>query len=292
MSLFDAPRTLIIDGGLSTQVERHGVNVNDPLWTARVLLDQPEVITAAHRDFIDAGADVVISSSYQVSRAGFSAAGLSERQADDALLASVRLAREASNTGTLVAASVGPYGAITHDGAEYRGRYGISPEDLVDFHRERLAVLAQAQPDLFAIETVPDADELDALAEAMPNDGDIPAWVSLTFRDAEHLWSGHSITDAIARAQRIPGVVALGVNCTDPAFVSSIVHAMSQQTDLPVVVYPNAGGVWNAATSTWSDPPVDLAAHVREWISLGARAVGGCCGTDAERVRAIAAAAS
>lgn len=288
--MFASNDTLIIDGGLSTQVERHGVNVNDPLWTARVLLEQPQVISAAHRDFVEAGADILISSSYQVSRAGFIAAGLTAQQADAALTASVRLARNASGPDTVVAASVGPYGAITHDGAEYRGRYGLSRTELAQFHRERMSILAEAQPDLFAIETIPDADELDALADAMPVDSEIPAWVSLTFRDAQHLWSGHTISDAIARAQHIPGVQALGVNCTDPAFVSEIVRTMKEQADLPVVVYPNAGGVWDAQTSTWSQPPADLAAYVQEWSEAGAQGIGGCCGTDAAAVRLIAAA--
>jgi len=287
---FDASRTLIIDGGLSTQVESHGVNVNDPLWTARVLLERPDIIAAAHRDFVEAGADVLITSSYQISSQGFEAAGLTRFDAHRALAESVAVARSAANPNTIIAASVGPYGAISHDGAEYRGRYGITPHELTSFHKERIDVLIDAGPDLLALETIPDADELDALADAL--DGSIPCWVSVTASDADTLWSGHSLADALTRAERIPGIVGVGINCTDPTVVTSILQSWAQQTALPLITYPNAGGVWDPHTATWDQPPQNLQDYAREWSAAGARAVGGCCGTNAQMISQIALALS
>jgi len=285
----------IIDGGLSTQLERRGHNLADPLWTARTLLEYPDDIRAAHMDFIHAGAEVIITASYQVSTQGFRAAGLSESDADHALTASIEVARAAVNAVEAprhihVAASVGPYGAITHDGAEYRGQYGLSRQELVNFHASRIGVLASANPDLFAIETIPDIDEINALAEVL--DDSIPSWVSITAQNATHLWSGHTIEDAVASIERVPGVQAIGVNCTDPRHVTEILRTMRSRTDLPLITYPNAGGAWDPQTSAWSDAPRNITAMADEWREAGAMGIGGCCGTDAHAIATLASALS
>lgn len=280
MSSLLLDRPFVIDGGLSTQLERHGVDMAHPLWTARTLLENPALIGRAHREFIDAGADVIITASYQVSRWGFEQAGLPQQQADEALAASVRIARDAARDSDVrVAASVGPYGAITHDGGEYRGNYGLTKRQLRDFHTERMDVLGAAAPDLFAIETIPDLDEIEALADVL--DGSLPCWVSLTAPNAEHLWSGHALTDAIAAICAVPGVVAIGVNCTAPAHVPAILDTMRACTDLALIAYPNAGGTWDPATAQWDTPPQDVGSLANEWREHGALGVGGCCGTDA-----------
>lgn len=273
----------LIDGGLSTQLERHGADMRDPLWTARTLLEQPALIEQAHRDFIDAGADVVITASYQVSRAGFGEAGLPTNHADRALADSVRIARSAAQGTTVkVAASIGPYGAITHDGGEYRGSYGLTKRQLRDFHAERIDVLGAAAPDLLAIETIPDLDEIEALTDAL--DGSIPCWVSITAPNAEHLWSGHALSDAVEAMCAVPGVVAIGVNCTAPDHVPAILDVMRARTDHALLAYPNAGGTWDPSTAQWDTPPQEVGSLANEWREHGALGVGGCCGTDATMI--------
>jgi homocysteine S-methyltransferase len=287
----DFPGVFVIDGGLSTQLERRGHTLADPLWTARTLIEQPNAIQAAHVDFIEAGADVIITASYQVSTPGFLAAALTESDAHHALVASVEVARRAvheanSHRPVLVAASVGPYGAITHDGAEYRGRYGLSHQELVDFHRARIDVLTLAAPDLLAIETIPDVDEINALADVL--DGSIPNWVCITAQSPTHLWSGHTIEAAVAAINRVPGVCAIGINCTAPEHVGTILKTMREHTELPLITYPNAGGTWDPQSAMWNAPPVDLAEMVNEWRRLGAVGIGGCCGTDADAIARVA----
>lgn len=288
-SLFGS-RMVVLDGGLSTQLESRGHDVNDPLWTGRVLLDDPQAIAQAHGDFARAGADVVISSSYQVSRSGFARAGLPQQDADAALQASVQAARAGvQGTATRVAASVGPYGAILHDGSEYRGRYGLSHAALVDFHAERLEVLAAAAPDLLAVETIPDVDEARALVDVLRGVPHLPAWMTFSAADGERTCAGQPIEEAVAVAATAPSVMAVGVNCTDPRHVISLVRRMRAVTDLPIVVYPNAGGTWNPADGTWSTLAASAfdPALVVEWRENGARAIGGCCGTDARAIAAI-----
>ena len=277
----------VLDGGLSTQLERRGARVDGPLWTARLLLDDPGLVAAAHRDFVDAGADVVITASYQVSRRGFVEQGLSTDDADAALRRSVVTARE---SGAIVAASVGPYGATLHDGSEYRGRYGLAHRDLVDFHRERLDVLVAAGPDLLAVETIPDVDEIAALAEVLADHPGLPAWLSMTLADDRHLADGRELREAVAVAGGV--VSALGINCTAPHLVSPALEHLRTLTDLPVVVYPNAGGAWDAQAKEWTGSVAATFDEAAHWRELGAVLVGGCCGVDADAIRTLASSAA
>lgn len=286
---------VVLDGGLSTQLEARGHVLDDPLWTGRVLVRDPAAVELAHRDFIGAGARVIVTASYQVSRSGFTAAGLGPQAADEALLASVGAARRATRaaapgTTCLVAASIGPYGAILHDGSEYRGRYGVPRQALVEFHAERLAVLAQGRPDLLAVETIPDADEADALVEVLGQHPGLPAWMTFSAGDDATTCAGQPIEDAVHVASTAPSVVAVGINCTDPRHVSGLIRRMRVVTSLPIVVYPNAGGVWNPAESAWDvRPGVPFPSGlVDEWRGAGATAIGGCCGTDAGVIAALA----
>jgi len=250
------------------------------LWSARILADQPQEIRAVHESYVDAGARVVVTASYQVSREGFVAAGRTAREADNALRASVLIAREAvANRPVLVAASIGPYGAILHDGSEYRGRYGVSRDRLVDFHAERLAVINEAQPDVLAIETIPDVEEIDALMEALATVPHLTGWVTVTCADTSHTSAGQRLDEVAAAVATSSQVSAVGVNCTAPVHVSGALTALSASCDLPLVAYPNAGGDWDPEHG-WrgaaENQAVDLLGQWCAQPNLGL--LGGCCG--------------
>lgn len=257
--------------------------LGDALWSARVLADQPDAVRSVHEAYIDAGARVIVTASYQVSRQGFEAAGRSARDADEALARSVRLGHEAvAGRDVLVAASVGPYGAILHDGSEYRGRYGVPHARLVDFHRERLEVLVAADPDLLAIETIPDADEVLALAAALADHPGMPAWISLSCRDESTTSAGQPVEDAAGIAASVPQVRAVGVNCTSPDHVTSLLGRMAS-AGLPLIAYPNTGRAWDPE-SGWQGPPRGLSDDdLREWSTIAAL-LGGCCGIGPEGI--------
>ena len=146
----------VLDGGMATELERKGFDLSGPLWSAYVLESSPEAIAAVHRDYLEAGADCLLTASYQVSAEGFQQIGRDARSAAEAaanaLRASVAIAekvRSEYQAGTprriWIAASLGPYGAMLHDGAEYHGNYTCSFDDLVGFHSRRIAVLARNQ---------------------------------------------------------------------------------------------------------------------------------------------------
>ncbi|BEL06573.1 homocysteine S-methyltransferase [Actinoplanes sichuanensis] len=271
---------VVLDGGLATELAAAGHDLSDHLWSARLLHDQPEAIIAAHLAFLRAGAQVVITASYQATFEGLARAGFDDRAATTLLTRSVTLAREArqrvETAGPLwVAASVGPYGAMLADGSEYRGRYGLSVDELVRFHRRRMAVLAEAGADVLALETVPDVVEAEAMLRVVQESG-TPAWLSYTI-DGDRTRAGQPLEEAFRLAADVPEVIAVGVNCSDPGDVAHATAVAAEVTGKPVVAYPNSGEIWDATARTWTGEPGWGPEPVRTWIDAGARLVGGCC---------------
>lgn len=272
-----------IDGGLSGELEKRGHDLSDKLWSARLLRDAPEAIAQVHQDYVDSGGRVLITASYQASRMGFVATGMTADQADDLMRLSISLAKDVAAKApekVWVAASVGPYGAVLGGGQEYVGNYGVAHVDLVKFHRERIAVLASAKPDLFACETIPDLDEVRALVEVLADYPDIPAWITMSAQDGNSTCAGQGIGHLAELVSKTPSVVAVGVNCTKPEFVTSLLRQLATKTSLPLVVYPNAGRVWDGLNMCWIGEGHDKLPKqiVSEWVKAGAKLIGGCCG--------------
>ncbi len=278
----------VADGGLATELEARGADLSDPLWSARLLLDAPGRIAAVHAAFFAAGAVIATTASYQASFDGFAARGIDRRGAVVLLRRSVALARAAAGEGTarFVAASVGPYGAARADGSEYRGRYGLSIAELRAWHRPRLEVLAGAEADVLALETVPDVDEAEALVSLVA-DTDMPAWLSYTV-DGAATRAGQPLADAFAVAAGVPQIVAVGVNCCAPADVLPAIEIAREVTGKPVIVYPNSGEGWDARRRRWTGPAHYSPALAGRWVAAGARIVGGCCRVGPAGIRDLA----
>ncbi|HEY6566886.1 MAG TPA: homocysteine S-methyltransferase [Actinomycetota bacterium] len=285
----------VLDGGLATELERRGEDLSDHLWSARLLIDDPALIRQVHSDYFEAGAQVAITATYQASVEGFAERGIDRARADDLMRLAVQLARDAADQGRKVAASIGPFGATLANGSEYTGNYGdTSVADLTEFHRVRAQVLATTEADLFAVETIPSLVETEALAVVLGELPEMPAWVSFSCRDGAHLADGTPIDRAARVAASIPSVIAVGVNCTPGGYISPLLQRLRETTALPAVVYPNAGGRWDAAKRGWTehapDDPTALAHAAPTWIDEGARWVGGCCGFGVDAIAALAAA--
>ncbi|MFB7172148.1 homocysteine S-methyltransferase [Streptomyces sp. NPDC056254] len=273
-----AHRSVVLDGGLSNQLAAQGCDLTGGLWTARVLDERPDQVEAAHMAYARAGAQVLITASYQVGYETFAARGR-DRDATTALLhRSVALAARAAGAAdhdVWVAASVGPYGAVLADGSEYRGRYGLSVRELAAFHRPRIEALLAAGPDVLAVETLPDPGEAEAVLTVL-SETDAPAWLSYTVADGRTR-SGHPLLEAFALAARAPQVIALGVNCCDPAEVLPALESAAAVTAKPLLAYPNDGSVWEATTGTWRSPEATPPWPTASWRRTGARLLGGCC---------------
>ena len=292
--------SLILDGGLATELQARGFDLNHPLWSARLLREAPEAIVAVHHAYLEAGADCITSASYQATVDGFMREGLSHGAATDLLPRSVKLATDARDAfwnvaanrvgrkRPLVAASVGPYGAALANGAEYTGAYDRDEAGLREFHRDRLRLLAAAGAVLLACETIPSAGEARALASLLAESEGVAAWFSFSCRDGLHINDGTPLADCARFLAPHPQVLAIGVNCTSPEFAASLVASVAAVAEKPAVAYPNSGESYNAVTKTWSGAAAgEWGGLGREWRDAGARLIGGCCRTGPGHVRAL-----
>jgi homocysteine S-methyltransferase len=284
-------RPIVLDGGLATELEARGADLSDELWSARLLADDPGSILRAHLAYFRAGAQIAITASYQASFDAYARRGIDRAAAHHLLRRSVDLARDAreqladDGRQRWVAASVGPYGASRADGSEYVGRYGLTAAQLADFHRPRLAALAEAGPDLLAIETIPDLDEAAVLVELL-DEFDLPAWISFTATGLSTR-AGQPLPEAFAVAAASDRVVAVGVNCCSPADVAGALE-LAHATGKPVLAYPNSGEVWSANNRSWSGSPGLPPELARSWIDSGVALIGGCCRTGPSDIAALA----
>ena len=290
---------ILLDGGLSNELERQGCNLNQRLWSAKMLETDPEAIITAHLAYLNSGAQCIITSSYQASVPGFLTLGYDQAAAERYILKSVELAEEAirrfmRSGGNVIrpyiAASIGPYGAFLADGSEYIGNYGISDEKLKDFHLPRVRILDQSNADFFACETIPSFQEAKVLAEILKVTKK-SAWISFSCRDEHHLNDGTDIGECAVLFAKHPKVFAMGVNCTAPKYISGLIRYLKKRSGSKrIVVYPNSGEVYNAESKSWmglSDPNV-FAEMAKEWIELGSDIIGGCCRIGPEHIKSIA----
>jgi homocysteine S-methyltransferase len=276
-------RPVVLDGGLATELEARGHDLSDALWSARLLRDAPDEIEAVHRAYFEAGADVAITASYQATFEGFAAAGIGSDETARLLRLSVELARRARDAARpdgLVAASVGPYAVVLADRSEYTGDYpGASAERIAAVQRPRIAALLDAAPDLLAFETIPSILEVAVLVDLLGELDGAEAWMTFCCRDGERLSDGTPVEEAVQIAAASGRLAALGVNCTAPEHIDSLLERMRASTDLPLIVYPN---------SRRRDEPAFAADAVAGWRERGARGIGGCCGTGPATIASVA----
>lgn len=295
---FHSGEPLVLDGGLGTQLEKKGCDVSSRLWSARVLLDRPDMVEQVHSEYLEAGADCITTASYQVSFEGFSKAGLSRKQTVKALQESVHLAQTSRQKFLLkhprsrlpiIAASVGPYGASLGDGSEFHGNYQASMRELFTFHSSRLNILHAAGPDILACETIPSLMEAEAILSALRQVSGSCAWFSFTCRDRLHTAHGERLRDCVRVVAKEDLVLAIGVNCTAPELIAPLIEEIRSEAEKPIVVYPNSGQKWNAADRCWvgKQHAEDLGDMAKNWLRLGANWIGGCCGTGPDDIRRV-----
>jgi homocysteine S-methyltransferase len=274
----------LLDGGLASALEDLGNTFTTELWTGELLKSAPDQICEAHAAFVKAGAEIIITSTYQVSFPGCIAKGWTHQEVVDALKNSIQLARDAK--APKVAASIGPYGAYLADGSEYRGNYNATESELREFHKERLEILIACKPDYLAIETIPEIREARVLLQLLEDlNNTIPVWIAFSCRDELRLSSGEYFKDA-ARVSKELGAEFVGINCTSPELVTSLLDSAKEYG--PFVVYPNAGRTWNEKLKRLEGATVKLSdKHIQEWAGCGATIIGGCCGIGPKEIAQV-----
>lgn len=294
---------LILDGAMATELENYGCDLNDRLWSAKIVMENPEMIKRVHLDYFEAGADCAITASYQATIQGFQERGLTEEEAAGLIRKSVGIAVEArdefwagvadksARPKPLVAASVGPYGAFLSDGSEYRGNYSLTEEELVAFHKDRIQVLVEAGADILACETLPCLAEAKAIVHVLKDFPEVSAWFSFSAKDGLHISDGEKISACAEWLDGEAQAAAIGINCSAPGLIESLIGEVKSRSDKPVIVYPNSGEGYDAKSKTWNEEPSanPFSAHTKGWHEAGAQVIGGCCRTTPEDIAAIAA---
>lgn len=292
---------MILDGAMGTELENHGCNLHDNLWSAKVLAENPQIIKRVHLDYFIAGADCAITASYQATLDGYIQRGFTKNEAIKLIKKAVEIAIEArdefwqalenkeNRLKPLVAASVGPYGAFLADGSEYRGDYTITEEQLTNFHRDRIKILLEAGADILACETIPCLLEAKVITNILKEFPEAYAWISFSAKDGDTISNGESIADCAKWLNNHNQIAAIGVNCTAPEYISSLIQNLKKHTSKPILIYPNSGEEYDAEQKKWSENESNSTfGHLsKEWFDEGATIIGGCCRTNPKDIQAI-----
>lgn len=293
---------LILDGGLASELERKGANLNDPLWSAKILLENPHLLKEVNYEYLRAGADIISTATYQASFEGFAQKGLSKKEATSLFKKSVEIAKEVRSDFwnqkenrkdriyPLISASIGPYGAYLADGSEYTGNYQRTYEQIFDFHYPRMKLLAENGADIFAFETFPNLKEVEGVLKILEEFPKMTAWLSFTCKDAEHISDGTPIAEAVSLTNHSNQIIAIGFNCVPPQLAEPLLKKAALVTKKPLLIYPNNGDDWDANNKCWipQSKPFDFEMAAKKWFELGARLIGGCCQTtpiDIQKIR-------
>ncbi|WP_320035411.1 homocysteine S-methyltransferase [Halarcobacter sp.] len=292
---------LILDGALGTRLQEKGFDINDSLWSAKFLNENPKALQDIHTEYLNAGADCIITSSYQASIEGFVKKGFDEKTAKNLLILSIQLAKDArdefweenksqNRIKPLVAASIGPYGAYLADGSEYSGNYKISDEELKEFHKNRLEIIARTNPDIFAVETIPSLKEAKIICELLKDFKDICSWISFSAKDSSFTNAGDDIETCVKYLDTQEHISAIGINCTSPQYIQSLVKKIKKSSNKNIVVYPNGGAKYNPLIKQWESSPTDekeFAKMANLWKNEGANIIGGCCQTGPKEIKEL-----
>jgi homocysteine S-methyltransferase len=296
----------VLDGGLATELERAGCDLRTPLWSGEVLRTQPEKVLAVHHSYLEAGADCLLTASYQLSAMGFREIGLTDDDARGAIQYSVAVAGQARREYTQseinagrkprriwIAGSLGAYGAALHNGAEFHGNYDIGHAELVAFHAERIDAMRDTEADFLAFETIPSLAEAEAILDALTRFPDLAAYISFTCRDDGRTGHGEPIEACARLLDSAHQIIAIGINCTAPRYIAPLIRKIRAVSTKRIAAYPNSGETWIAETRSWtgSCEPESFSALSAAWRDAGADWIGGCCRTGPEHIRAIAQAA-
>ena len=295
-------KVFILDGALGTQIQKNGHDVNDSLWSAKFLNEDTSVIKEVHKQYLEAGADCIITSSYQASIEGFLKKGFSKEKAIELIKLSINIAKEArdefwetfedkqTRVKPLVAASIGPYGAYLADGSEYSGDYKISDEELKDFHKKRLEIIVETNPDILACETIPVLKEAKIISDLLKQYPHIASWITFSAKNENYTNAGDDIKECMTYLNTQEHISAVGINCTAPQYIPMLIENIKSVCSKPIVIYPNGGSRYNPITKLWERGELsaqDFAKLAYLWYTKGATVIGGCCETTPNEIEYI-----
>lgn len=277
------PRPILLDGAMGTELERRGVDTSTPIWSAMALLEAPALVEQIHREYLDAGAELIITNTFRTHCRNLEPLGMGERAGELTGLA-VAIAQKAVHAS-------GKPGFVAGSMAPLEDSYSANalPRDVyLAEHTEMARNLAAAGVDLLLAETIITIREAEAAAQAAKATG-LPFGVSFICKADGRMFSGEALADAVAAvAPHKPAF--LGINCTPAPDLHVALGKLRAATELPIAVYANPSHTedYQHWGETEAANPAVYCRLAEEWIRLGAHLVGGCCGTGPAHIAALA----
>jgi 5-methyltetrahydrofolate--homocysteine methyltransferase len=275
---------IVADGAMGTMLQEVGLptGASPEGW----LMENPDPVRGVHRAYVEAGAELILTCTFGGTRARLARPGLADRVVEVNRRAA-EIAREAAASDAYVAGDIGPMG-------EFLAPMGkITYEQAVEMFAEQAAALVAAGVDALYIETMSDLNEARAAVEgAQQVEAGIPIFATFSFDSHGRTNMGVSPEQA-AEALLALGVDAFGANCGATLEMTQEAAAKMHETapHMPIIVKPNAGRPHMVGREAVYDAtPEDMAKYARSFVALGARIVGGCCGSTPAHIAAIAAA--
>ena len=267
--VFDRKRFVFLDGGMGTQLQARGLQPGQKPELAA--LEMPDVLTAIHTDYVNAGADILLTNTFGANAKKLAGCG---HTVEDVVTASIACARKAADTtGALVALDIGPLGELLVPAGT------LSFEDAYAEFAQVIRAGTAAGADLVFLETMTDLYELKAAILAAKENCTLPIFTSMSFESRGRTFTGCTVESYAVTAAGL-GADAVGINCSlGPKEILPFAQRLcrSVPAGVPVFVKPNAG-LPNPDGSYNLDPD-DFAAEMKEYAAIGVSMVGGCCGT-------------
>ena len=281
----------VLDGGLSFPLEEKKILMNTNLWTAELLISNPELIREVHINYIDSGAQIITTSSYQASFKSLKKRGYTEIQSKNIILKSVEILEEIKknyDNKIIIAASIGPYGSYLADGSEYVGNYNISKEYFFNFYKKKIDLLDSSNVDVLAFETIPSYKEAKVIANILKGTKK-KSWISFSCKNEKEISDGTKLEKCCEYLNNHSKIFGVGVNCTSPKYISKLISILKRKLkNKKIIIYPNSGEIYDGKNKNWiGNNNRTFESYIDEWLNLGVDILGGCCRVGPKEIKKI-----
>ena len=271
----------LLDGSMSFPLEQLGYNLKNKLWTGMALISDPDIIKNIHKDYINAGADYISTSTYQVSYDRLQNMGYQSSDIKKVFQKSIDLVKEAikesrSKKEIKIVGSFGPFASYDPNASEYVGKYNSTDDEIKNFHLNNINIIEETDLDIILYETIPCLREIEILSKVLSQTNK-EIWISITCNENIEFRDGSSFKEACKIISQIEQITTMGINCFSPLLVEKALKELKKYSNKKTLVYPNSGEKYNPKDKYWSGKNEFNNLMIKNWLSLSPDIIGGCC---------------
>ena len=271
----------LLDGSMSFPMEQLGYNLKNKLWTGMALISDPDIIKNIHKDYINAGADYISTSTYQVSYDRLQNMGYQSSEIKKVFQKSVDIVKEAikesrSKKEIKIVGSFGPFASYDPNASEYVGKYNSTDDEIKNFHLNNINIIEETDLDIILYETIPCLREIEILSKVLSQTNK-EIWISITCNENIEFRDSSSFKEACKIISPIEQITTLGINCFSPLLVEKALKKLKKYSNKKTLIYPNSGEKYNPKDKYWSGKNEFNNLMIKNWLSLSPDIIGGCC---------------